>query len=272
LSHAITRVSKIKREWLAFLGLYPPRQNAPMFRALNLLLRAPQEFRTALLDLLQLFWQKVFHETWQSMESMLERSMEEKERLFQSCSLEEFARLALLRVEIDERKGILKAARGGYILSLKHLEKAVVLPSAFNDKRHWTCEDSNPQSVVAYFPYFDPAISPTRIRDAEGAETPEPDPALILKALGDTTRYAMVSLLAKEPLTSSDLAKTMSLTRATVSHHIHVLRDAGLIEDTVQGNSILLSLKRRVLEDLSALIIEKLFHTREILLKKTRTA
>ncbi|HEY4490804.1 MAG TPA: metalloregulator ArsR/SmtB family transcription factor [Acidobacteriota bacterium] len=273
LLQTITRVSKTKREWLAFIGLYPQKKNAPLFQGLDMLLRSPAEFQRIAVDLLEMFWSKEFKQTWSLLHPKLEHSREEKERLFQSCSLQEFMRLALLRVELDEPKHVLRATRGGYSLPLKHLAGAIILPSAFNDKRHWTTYEDDPKALVAYFPYFDPAISLKRIYPAGQTEPEEPelDPALILKALGDTTRYAMVSLLAKEPMTSADIATTMSLSRPTISHHIHVLREAGLLEEKVRGNMVLLSLRRHVLENLSDLITRKLFQPQEeIQMKKTR--
>ena len=272
LNQTITQVSKTKREWLAFIGLYPPKKSSPLFKGLEMLLRSPVEFRKIVADLVGIFWDKEFKETWEQIYKKLGRSKEEKERLFQSCTLEEFMHHALLRVEIDERKGRLKALRGGYTLPLKNLTEAIILPSAFNDKRHWTCYDKDPGKVVAYLPYFDPSISLSWIATGRGApnEEPELDPALIFKALGDTTRYAMVSLLAKEPLTSAELAKTLSLSRPTVSHHIHVLREAGLIAEKAQGNALLLSLRNEVFQNLSDLVTSKLFQSSNIDLKKTR--
>lgn len=273
LFETVTRVSKAKKEWLGFIGLYPVDKKSPLFAGLESLLRTPKEFQKILAELLQIFWESDFKETWDRLYASLERSKDEKERLFQSCSLDEFARLALLRVEIDERRGLLQAVRGGYKLPLREVASVQIIPSAFNDKRHWTTYEGDPAGIVAYFPYFDPAISlewkvgtPARL----SAEA-ERDPALIFKALGDTTRYAMVSLLAKRPLTSADLAKTLALSRPTVSHHIHVLREAGLLEEKLQGNAVLLSLRREVLESLSELATRKLFRSsEEVRLTKTR--
>ncbi len=273
LFQTVTRISKTKREWLAFIGLYPPKKNSPLFAGLECLLRSPGEFRRILTDLLEMFWTSEFQQTWDLIYRKLERSKEEKERLFQSCSLEEFARLALLRVEIDERKGLMKAVRGGYALPLKHLARAVIFPSAFNDKRHWTTYEEDPTGIVAFFPYFDPAISLSSFGAGGESqnEQPEMDPALIFKALGDTTRYAMVSLLAKDPLPAADLARILGLSRPTVSHHIHILREAGLLNEKATGNIVLISLRADVFENLSGLVTRKLFHsTKEIDLKKTR--
>ena len=271
LFHTITRISRVKKEWLSFLGLYPPKRDTPLFSGLELLLQAPRDFQRILIDLIEIFWEKEFEQTWDALRYKLESSKEEKERLFHSCSLDEFVKLALLRIEVDPRKKVLRAVRGGYALPFHRLKQAYLLPSAFNDKRHWTTQEGA-QGVIAYFPYFDPGISlvPYRAEEPPSHAEPQADPALILKALGDTTRYAIALLLAKKPSSSSELARTLDLSAATVSHHIHLLREAGLLLEKVQGNTVTISLNREVLENLSDLLIQKLFHSSEIVLKKSR--
>lgn len=271
LFHTITRISRLKKEWLSFLGLYPPKKGTPLFSALELLLRLPKQFHRTLMDVIEIFWEKEFQQTWQSLRYKLESSREEKERLFHSCSLEEFARLALLRIEIDSRKQSIKAVRGGYSLPFNRIREAFVLPSAFNDKRHWTTYEQG-EGALAYFPYFDPGISllPYRAGEAPAQAETQTDPALILKALGDTTRYAMASLLGKKPSSSAELAKTLDVSAATISHHIHILREAGLLRERVQGNAVAISLNRETLESLSGLLIQELFDSTEINLRKSR--
>ena len=271
LSHTITKITRAKKEWLSFLGLYPPKEGAPLFSALELLLRAPSQFHRTLVELIEIFWEKDFQQTWQGLKYKLEKSKEEKGRLFHSCSLEEFARLALLRIEVDSRKRMITAVRGGYTLPFQRIQQAFLLPSAFNDKRHWTTYESR-QGVLAYFPYFDPEISliPYRAEKPPTTSQPEADPALILKALGDTTRYAIAKLLAKNPSNSAGLARSLDVTAPTVSHHIHILREAGLLVEKVQGNTILISLNRELLENLSELLVQELFHRNRIEVKKSR--
>jgi ArsR family transcriptional regulator len=56
--------------------------------------------------------------------------------------------------------------------------------------------------------------------------------ALRLKALADPVRVRLMSLLlANDEVCTCDLAPTVGLTEATVSHHLSVLRKAGLITD-----------------------------------------
>ena len=55
--------------------------------------------------------------------------------------------------------------------------------------------------------------------------------ALRLKALADPVRVQLVSLLlAADELCTCDLAPAVGVTEATVSHHLSVLKKAGLVD------------------------------------------
>jgi DNA-binding transcriptional ArsR family regulator len=54
-------------------------------------------------------------------------------------------------------------------------------------------------------------------------------------ALSDKTRLAVIELLVKAPLCSSEIAESLGTTRPTMSRHLSVLRRAGFIEETSQG-------------------------------------
>jgi DNA-binding transcriptional ArsR family regulator len=56
--------------------------------------------------------------------------------------------------------------------------------------------------------------------------------ALRLKALADPVRVRLMSLLlAGDEVCTCDLAPALGVTEATVSHHLTVLKKAGLISD-----------------------------------------
>ena len=58
---------------------------------------------------------------------------------------------------------------------------------------------------------------------------------LLLDALGDRSRRAIVGLLAERPRPVGELAAELPVTRPAVSLHLRVLRDAGLVQDTPVG-------------------------------------
>lgn len=64
------------------------------------------------------------------------------------------------------------------------------------------------------------------------------DIASAFSALGDPVRLRIVSMLAAAPdgaACGCDLEGPLSLSQPTVSHHLKILREAGLVEGTKQG-------------------------------------
>jgi ArsR family transcriptional regulator len=75
-----------------------------------------------------------------------------------------------------------------------------------------------------------------------GADTPMMDPgaaeslAATFKALADPTRVAIVNRLAAAPeVCVCDLTAAFELSQPTISHHLRILRDAGLVEAERRG-------------------------------------
>lgn len=264
LQTTLARIPKAKQEWLTFMGLYPYDAHAPAVIALEYLLEAPKKFKETVVDVIEIFWQSCFSETWEQLLPQLQRSSEERERLFHSCSFDEFARQALLRIHVDENKDLIEAIRGGYKLRYRHITECYFMPSAFNDRRYWTAlEGSGGDDVYVYFPFFDPSVvvdGQQAIRASSYAE-PELDPALIFKALGDSTRYAIASMIARQPTHSVELAKRLGVSKPTISHHVNQLREAGLISEEYRNGCVLISLRRDVLDKLSEVAIRKLFES-----------
>src|SRR5947208_9568651 len=68
---------------------------------------------------------------------------------------------------------------------------------------------------------------------------PEPEAeelAMRFRALADPTRVAIVNRLAQAPETCvCDLNAAFDLTQPTISHHLKVLREAGLVESARRG-------------------------------------
>jgi DNA-binding transcriptional ArsR family regulator len=58
-----------------------------------------------------------------------------------------------------------------------------------------------------------------------------------LKALGDETRLHLALLLAGEPRTVKGLQEATGLGQPLVSHHLRLLREAGLVSATPRGRT-----------------------------------
>jgi len=61
----------------------------------------------------------------------------------------------------------------------------------------------------------------------------------ILRALGDPTRLTVLQALLQGPLHVNDLQKRVSVGQSLLSHHLKVLRDAGLVLAKRDGKAVL---------------------------------
>jgi len=92
---------------------------------------------------------------------------------------------------------------------------------------------------------------PVRPVDSDAVRRKEAEHlATRLKVLADGTRVALLRDLAAEPASVMDLARRFRLAQPTVSNHIRLLRDAGLLESRKDGARILYSVPRDQLERL----------------------
>jgi DNA-binding transcriptional ArsR family regulator len=73
--------------------------------------------------------------------------------------------------------------------------------------------------------------------------------ANVFKALSDPTRRQVLALLRERPLSAGELADRFDVSKPTMSAHFTVLREAGLIDASKHGKSIIYQLRMSVLEE-----------------------
>ena len=71
-----------------------------------------------------------------------------------------------------------------------------------------------------------------------------------LKALSDPTRQEILQLLKDGRRSAGDIGAYFDMTGATISHHLSILKQAGLIEDFREGKYIYYELNMTVMEEL----------------------
>jgi DNA-binding transcriptional ArsR family regulator len=76
------------------------------------------------------------------------------------------------------------------------------------------------------------------------------------RALADETRRDILRLLRDGPLTSGDIADRFDSSWPTISRHLAVLRDAGLVATERRGQEIRYELDTSVFQDLIHHLIE----------------
>ena len=76
-----------------------------------------------------------------------------------------------------------------------------------------------------------------------------------LKALSDPTRLRLFSLVASVPeRCACDLTEPLGVSQPTVSHHLKVLTEAGLVTREQRGKWVFFSVSSDALADLSAFL------------------
>jgi ArsR family transcriptional regulator len=87
--------------------------------------------------------------------------------------------------------------------------------------------------------------------DAEQAAMIAP----MFKALGDPVRLRLMSMIASVPeVCVCDLTAAFDLSGPTISHHLKVLREAGLVQAERRGTWVWYRVKPEALRQLSALL------------------
>jgi len=77
----------------------------------------------------------------------------------------------------------------------------------------------------------------------------------IAKALSDKTRVRILQEIAKRGrLSCGDAKKLAGLSQPTVSHHLKILTEAGLIITEKNGRHVTISVNKNTLEEFTALL------------------
>jgi ArsR family transcriptional regulator len=73
---------------------------------------------------------------------------------------------------------------------------------------------------------------------------------MLFKALGDETRREILKMLADKEMTAGDIANTFNQSWPTISHHLKILKDAGLIKDEKKGLHITYTINTTILQEI----------------------
>ncbi len=73
---------------------------------------------------------------------------------------------------------------------------------------------------------------------------------LLFKALNDATRRQILELLKEGNKTAGEIADSFHISKPSISHHLDLLRQAGLVESDKQGQFIYYSLNTTVVDEI----------------------
>lgn len=78
----------------------------------------------------------------------------------------------------------------------------------------------------------------------------------VFKALGDPTRRKILELLRDKPLNAGEIADHFNISKPSISHHLNILKNSGLIIDERVGQNIMYSLNMTVFQDVMKWILD----------------
>jgi len=73
---------------------------------------------------------------------------------------------------------------------------------------------------------------------------------LLFKALNDTTRRKILELLKKKDLTAGEISDHFEMSKPSISHHLDLLKQSGLVEAVKEGQFIYYSLNTTVMDEM----------------------
>jgi DNA-binding transcriptional ArsR family regulator len=73
--------------------------------------------------------------------------------------------------------------------------------------------------------------------------------SLVFKALGDPTRRAILDRLREGDLNAGEIASAFEIGKASISHHLNLLKQAGLVKSRRQGQQQIYTLHTTVFQE-----------------------
>lgn len=264
-------------ELLGHFGLRPYSERSAPGKAIGSLLTKTESFRDQLVTALRRFWETGFQSDWSALEPILRDEASRMTDLRDDVSLPDLAIELNLPVAFDDKAKVVRP-RSGPDIGYERIDRCYVIPSAFNTRRWWAKYGKKGGRVTLYLPVVtEPGIAnrigvkARELADSPPAARQDINAESVFRALGDTTRYAIASILARTPTTSADLARSLNVSKPTITHHVHALRSAGLLTETPAGGSTKLSLRVDTVAALSSAAIDQLFSsTGDLALSTTR--
>ena len=256
LKRTVAGESKTQERLLSLIGLHPFVAEGASAAVFQQIVSAPQSYREEIVAVIQAFWSAEFSASWKSLDPAMHRSARTIKNEIAKRGFATFSRESKLPIRVDGDSIV--TANGATRVPIRQVVGIHLIPSVFNVARLWAAYTDSRKRTRFYISILDTDISlGTDVIESPGAAPVEP--GLVFRALGDTTRYAIASTIAREPMTSADLAERFGVSKPTISHHVQILRDAQLLHESDGGSGTVLSLNRRVLEGASLAAAEEMF-------------
>ena len=164
------------------------------------------ELKTHLIHVISLWYETAIQPQANQLIAILKRDFEDKIRMKEKLTSEEFVPWATGGTEYNPEPGV---------------RRVLLIPQI--TYRPWTSVSDIEDTKVFYYPVPDENINP--------ADQYLPNYFLIQKhkALGDEVRLRMIKLLSERNLTLNEITEQLDIAKSTVHHHLKILRASTLV-------------------------------------------
>lgn len=76
----------------------------------------------------------------------------------------------------------------------------------------------------------------------------------VWSAFADPSRRRILAMLRKGDMNAGDIASQFDMSKPSVSHHLSILKQAGLVDTEKQGQNVIYRLNTGVVEDMLAVL------------------
>lgn len=202
----------------------------------------PEAYRTRMLGLWRRYWDVYFQEECGVYEQAWEESIAEKSLALSRQDALEFVRKLSGKSDLPEQ------IPQGY-----PTREIILVPSYFGP-RHLMFYGYGSVTVI-----YDCHFTEERRDELERLEE---EIIARSKAVGDKTRLQLLKWIVREPeLYGRKLAKICHISQPSVSRHLRILKEAGLIEERPMDNHIAYEARRDKIEDLSPQLMAYLYES-----------
>lgn len=77
------------------------------------------------------------------------------------------------------------------------------------------------------------------------------------KALSDETRQKILEMLQQREMCVSDIVESFNISQPTVSHHLNILKNVGLVESRKEGKLVFYSINQENVNECCGMIVTK---------------
>lgn len=78
----------------------------------------------------------------------------------------------------------------------------------------------------------------------------------LFKALNDATRRAILEMLKEKDMTAGEIADRFAISKPSISHHLDLLKQAGLVVAVKEGQFIYYSINTTVLDEMLQWLVQ----------------